>query len=82
MADTDSRDRTISIRLMLIGAFVGIFAPIAGFLGGTIVGVDQTVGGLEPLFVWLFVGMIVGMLGVAIGILGALRWVKGKHHLD
>ncbi|HSP74992.1 MAG TPA: hypothetical protein VLO31_02105, partial [Cryobacterium sp.] len=72
MADTDSRDRTISIRLMLIGAFIGIFAPITGFLGGTIVGVDQTVGGLEPLFVWLFVGMIVGMLGVAIGILGAL----------
>ena len=82
MADTTARDRTVSIRLMLIGAFVGIFAPIAGFLGGTMVGVDQTVGGLEPLFVWLFVGMIVGMLGVAVGILGALRWVKGGHHLD
>ena len=82
MADTKSRDRTLSIRLMLIGAFVGIFAPIAGFLGGTIVGVDQTVGGLEPLFVWLFVGMIIGMIGVAVGILGALRWVKGNHHLD
>ena len=82
MAYTDSTDRTLSIRLMLIGGFVGIFAPIFGFLGGTMVGVDQTVGGLEPLFVWLFVGMIVGMLGVAVGILGALRWVKGKHHLD
>ncbi|TFD34395.1 hypothetical protein E3T34_05020 [Cryobacterium sp. TMT1-62] len=82
MADIVSRDRALSIRLMLIGAFAGIIAPIAGFLGGTIVGVDQTVGGLEPLFVWLFVGMIVGMFGVAIGILGALRWVKGGHHLD
>lgn len=82
MADTKSRDRTLSIRLMLIGAFVGIFAPIAGFLGGTIVGVDQTVAGLEPLFVWLFVGMTIGMLGVAVGILGGLRWVKGNHHLD
>ena len=57
MADIDSRDRALSIRLMLIGAFAGIFAPIAGFLGGTIVGVDQTVGGLEPLFVWLVVGI-------------------------
>ncbi|MBC7442009.1 MAG: hypothetical protein H7311_05755 [Ramlibacter sp.] len=82
MTITSKLDRTRSIRLMLIGAFVGIFAPIAGFLGGTIVGVDQTVGGLEPLFVWLFVGMIVGLLGVAVGILGALRWVKGNHHLD
>lgn len=51
MTITVKLDRTRSIRLMLIGAFVGIFAPIAEFLGDTIVGVDQTVGGLEPLFV-------------------------------
>lgn len=75
-------DRTRCIRWMLIGAFVGIFGPIAGFLGGTIVDADQLIGGLEPLFVWLFLGMMVGGVGVCVGIIGALRWVKGNHHLE
>ncbi|TFD73952.1 hypothetical protein [Cryobacterium fucosi] len=77
-----AQDRARCIRLMLIGAFVGIFAPIAGFLGGTMVGIDDTVGRFGPIFVWLFAGMVVGGIGVAIGVLGALRWVKGKHHLQ
>jgi hypothetical protein len=81
-APAASADRARCIRWMLIGAFVGIFGPIAGFLGGTIVDSEQLIGGLEPLFVWLFLGMMVGGVGVSIGIIGALRWVKGNHHLE
>ncbi|MDJ0322303.1 hypothetical protein QMG61_00800 [Cryobacterium sp. PH31-AA6] len=82
VTDTQVLDRARCIRWMLIGAFVGIFAPIAGFLGGSTVSADRLVAGLEPLFVWLFVGMMVGGIGVVIGVIGALRWVKGKYHLE
>lgn len=75
-------ERARCIRWMLIGAFVGIFGPIIGFLGGSIVDAEQLIGGLEPLFVWLFFGMMVGGVGVCVGIIGALRWVKGDHHLE
>ncbi|TFB88281.1 hypothetical protein E3O44_06345 [Cryobacterium algoricola] len=77
-----AQDKGVSIRLMLIGVLVGLFGPIGGFLAGTIVSADHTVAGLEPLFVWLFVGMLVGGAGVAVGIIGALRWVRGNHHLE
>ncbi|MDY7527409.1 MULTISPECIES: hypothetical protein [unclassified Cryobacterium] len=77
-----AHDRGVSIRLMLIGVLVGLFGPIGGFLGGTIVNADHTIAGLEPLFVWLFLGMTVGGIGVTVGIIGALRWVRGNHHLE
>lgn len=77
-----AHERTLSIRLMMTGVLVGLFGPIGGFLGGGIVSAEATIVGLEPLFVWLFFGIIVGGVGVAIGILGAVRWVRGNHHLD
>ncbi len=61
---------------------VKITPKFTGFLGGTIVDADQLIGGLEPLFVWLFLGMMVGGVGVCVGIIGALRWVKGNYHLE
>lgn len=82
MTDAQALDRARSIRWMLIGASVGVFAPIAGFLGGSTVSADRLVVGLEPLFVWLFVGMMVGGVGVVVGVIGALRWVKGNYHLE
>ena len=82
VTDAQALDRARCIRWMLIGTFVGIFAPIAGFLGGSTVSADRLVVGLEPLFVWLFVGMMVGGVGVVVGVIGALRWVKGNYHLE
>ncbi|TFD86927.1 MULTISPECIES: hypothetical protein [Cryobacterium] len=70
--------RTRCIRLMLVGSFIGLFTPILGFLIGTIVRADVTVGGLEPLLFWMLIGMFVGMAGTGVAILGALQWVSGK----
>ena len=66
--------------LMFIGAFIGIFAPIGGFLIGTIVPTDATLAGLDPLFVWLLPGMALGGIGVGIGVWGVLRWMKVNYN--
>lgn len=73
--------RTRCIRLMLVGGFIALFAPIFGFLGGTIVRADVTVGGMEPILFWMLIGMFVGMAGAGVAIVGAMQWVKGRHNL-
>lgn len=72
------RDRTRGVASMIIGATVALLAPLTGFLGGTIVGSSSTVADLDPLFLWLFVGMVVGGIGGAVAIMGALRWVRAN----
>ena len=74
--------RTRCIRLMLAGSFIGLFAPIFGFLGGTIVRADATVVGLEPILFWMLIGMFVGMAGTGVAIRGATQWIAGKHNLQ
>ena len=76
MTDTSLPPGTAAI---IIGGALAIFAPLAGFLGGTIVGSSGTVGELDPLFLWLFVGMIVGGIGGVVAIMGALRWNRANH---
>lgn len=73
--------RTRCIRLMLVGSFIGLFAPIFGFLVGTMVRTDAIVVGLEPLLFWMLLGMFVGMAGVGVALIGALQWVRGRHNL-
>ncbi len=69
-------------RLMIAGAIVLFLAPLAGFLGGTMVGSPGAIGGLDPLFLWLFVGMVVGGIGGAVALLGALRWMRASRDAD
>ena len=76
MTDTSLPPGTPAI---IIGGAVAIFAPLTGFLGGTIVGSSDTVGELDPLFLWLFVGMIIGGIGGVVAIMGALRWNRANH---
>ena len=73
--------RTRCIRLMLVGSFIGLFAPIFGYLAGTIVRADVSIGGLEPLLFWMMIGMFIGMAGAGVAILGAMQWVAGRHNL-
>ena len=58
---------------------MALLAPLAGFLGGTMVGSSGTVSDLDPLFLWLFVGMVVGGIGGVVAIMGALRWNRANH---
>jgi len=73
------RDRTRGVGSIIIGVAVALFAPLAGFLGGTIVGSSGTVGDLDPLFLWLFVGMVIGGVGGVVALMGALRWNRANH---
>ncbi|WP_104166934.1 hypothetical protein [Cryobacterium sp. N22] len=70
---------TRGIRSVVAGTLVAAFAPLAGFLGGTIVGSTGSTTELDPLFVWLFLGLIVGGAGAILAITGALRWVRANH---
>ena len=84
MADIPARagaqpDRTRGVRLIVIGAIVALLAPLAGFLGGTMVGSSGSVDDLDPLFLWLFVGMVTGGIGGVVAIMGALRWNRANH---
>ena len=65
--------------MIIIGTAVALFAPLTGFLGGTIVGPSGAVGDLDPLFLWLFVGMVIGGIGGVVAIMGALRWTRANH---
>jgi len=76
------RDRTRGVGWIIIGATVALIAPLTGFLGGTIVGSSSTVGKLDPLFLWLFVGMVIGGIGGVVAILGALRWNRANTARD
>ena len=40
-----------------------VLAPLFGFLGGSMSGVGGTVGGPDPLAVWLLGGMVIGGIG-------------------
>ncbi|MDQ3158144.1 MAG: hypothetical protein M3Q98_15740 [Actinomycetota bacterium] len=73
------RDRTRGVGWIIIGATVALLAPLTGFLGGTIVGSSGGAGELDPLFLWLFVGMVIGGIGGVVAIMGALRWNRANH---
>ena len=58
---------------------MALLAPLTGFLGGTIVGSSGSRNALDTLFLWLFVGMVIGGIGGVVAILGALRWNRANH---
>jgi hypothetical protein len=67
------------IRPVILGSVLAALAPLAGFLGGSIVGDSGADGGLSPLFLWLFGGLLVGAVGAVVAIMGGLRWVRTRH---
>ncbi|TFC01006.1 hypothetical protein E3O42_11000 [Cryobacterium adonitolivorans] len=78
-SQTPRQPSTRGIRSVVFGTLVAVFAPLAGFLGGTIVGSTGSMTELDPLFVWLFLGLIVGGAGAILAIVGALRWIRANH---
>lgn len=58
---------------------MALLAPLTGFLGGTIVGTSGGAGEFDALFLWLFIGMVIGGMGGLVAILGALRWHRANH---
>lgn len=65
------------LRMLVLGALVTVLAPLAGFLGGSIVGESQD-HRIDPLAIWLFGGLVVGGIGAVIAFVGGLRWVQAN----
>lgn len=76
--DAATPDRTRGIKATVLGGVVMVLAPLFGFLGGSMSGVGGTVGGPDPLAVWLLGGMVIGGIGGIIAILGLLRWTRSS----
>lgn len=63
----------VGIRPLILGAVVAVLGPLAGFLGGSMNGSSLT-DQPDPLFVWLFSGLVVGGIGAVVAFVGGLRW--------
>ncbi len=62
---------------MIFGGIVALLAPLAGFLGGSVVG-SSAGESLDSMALWLVGGLAVGAVGGFVVCLGALRWFKDQ----
>lgn len=67
-----------NVAIMVLGAALAVLAPLAGFLGGSIVGSTPDSNGTDPMFLWLFGGLVVGGLGAVVVFLGGMRWFRAQ----
>ena len=59
--------------LVIIGAGVTVLGPLFGFLIGTILGTEERTLGMSPIFLFIFLGFLVGGAGLGIAFAGARR---------
>lgn len=64
---------------MVLGGVLALLGPLAGFLVGSIVGSAREVGGIEARFASMFVGLLLGGVGVVVIAMGILRWHHSRH---
>ena len=64
---------------VLLGVGLAGLAPLFGFLIGSMIGVNDTPSGNDPIFVGLSLGLIIGGAGVAWAIAGGVRWWRSEH---
>ena len=72
-------DQGRGVRSIIVGSLLAVLAPLGGFLGGSMTGLSGPLDQFDPLFVWLFAGMVVGGIGAAIAIRGGLQWVRENY---
>ncbi|MFY1659212.1 hypothetical protein [Micromonospora sp. WMMD1274] len=64
--------------LVIIGAGVTVLGPLFGFLIGTIRGTEGEMLGMSPIFLFLFLGFLVGGVGLGIALLGVRRVLRNR----
>ncbi len=65
--------------LVVLGCGLAFLAPLAGFLGGTIWGVDVNGQDIGALSFWLIGGLGVGGIGVLTAFAGGMKWMRSQH---
>jgi hypothetical protein len=64
--------------LIIGGGVVAAFGPLFGFLIGSMMGSTTDTGDLSPIYLFLFLGLLVGGLGVAAVLLGVHRMLRHR----
>lgn len=62
--------------LLVLGVVLAVLGPLAGFLAGSMVDSGSTTQRVSPMFLYLFVGFVLGGLGLLMAGLGGLRLAR------
>ena len=66
----------------LLGMAVAVLAPLLGFLVGGIFGAGTVGDSIDPMFLSLFIGIIIGGIGVLVALSGGARLWTHFHRED
>ncbi|MDX1883251.1 hypothetical protein [Mycolicibacterium sp. 120270] len=66
----------------LLGAAVAVLAPLLGFLVGGAFGAGAIGESVDPMFISLFIGIVIGGIGVLVALFGGARLWRHFHHED
>lgn len=58
--------------VLMLGLCLAALGPLGGFLVGSMIGADST-SAVSPLFLSLFIGIVIGGIGLVIMTLGGMR---------
>jgi hypothetical protein len=82
-SSSDGRQVTLTpvppgIWLIIGGSVVAALGPLFGFLIGSMLDSTTDTGDLSPIYVFLFIGIVVGGLGVGAVLLGIRRVIRDR----
>ncbi|MGO4442213.1 hypothetical protein AB4Z42_02530 [Mycobacterium sp. 2YAF39] len=66
----------------LLGSAVGVLAPLLGFLVGGSFGAGAIGDSVDPMFISLFIGIVIGGVGVLVALSGGARLWRHFHRED
>ena len=66
----------------LMGLAVAVLAPLFGFLVGGIFGAGTVGDSIDPMFLSLFIGIVIGGIGVLVALSGGARLWRHFHQED
>lgn len=63
---------------LILGFSMAVLAPLFGFLVGSAIGTGNDGDNLNPIYLALFVGVVLGGIGVLIALLGGRRMYRDR----
>ncbi|MEO3761036.1 hypothetical protein ABGB19_22475 [Mycobacterium sp. B14F4] len=66
----------------LLGTAVAVLGPLFGFLVGGAFGAGTTGDSMDPMFLSLFIGIVIGGVGVLVALSGGARLWRHFHRQD
>ncbi|AXH95191.1 hypothetical protein DV701_02645 [Ornithinimicrobium avium] len=67
---------------LLLGVALAALAPLLGFLWGGALGPGQDEQALSPIYLGLFIGVLVGSLGVVLALWGGVKLYRHNRSVD